>query len=139
MILVDTSAWIEYLRATGSAQHHAVRQLIVNDADIATTEIVVMELLAGARGERHLDQLRRLVGRCRLVPMEGLADFEAAAALFRTCRQAGTTIRALTDCMIAAVAIRAEMRVLHRDRDFAHLAEHTELQLVPDDDLDVGR
>ena len=30
MILVDTSAWVEYLRATGSAVHVELRELIAN-------------------------------------------------------------------------------------------------------------
>ena len=48
MILVDTSAWVEYLRATGSPVHLRLRRLIADEDDLATTEVVIMELLAGA-------------------------------------------------------------------------------------------
>jgi predicted nucleic acid-binding protein len=128
--LVDTSAWVEFLRATGSDAHLAVRGLLELDAAIHTTDVVVMELLAGARGDEHWAQLRRLLAGCEHLPVEGLADYEAAAALYRTARQAGETVRALTDCLIAVVALRAQVAVLHDDRDFDVLARHCGLQVI---------
>ena len=88
-----------------------------------------MEVLAGGRSEAHVGRLRRLLSRCEFVAVEGLSDFEHAAALYRRCRRAGDTVRALTDCLIAAVAVRADLDVLHADRDFDALARHTELRL----------
>ncbi len=127
MTLVDTSAWIEYLRATGSGTHRVVRGLLEGDAKVHTTDVVVMEMLAGARDDEHHDRLRRLLARCDYVPVEGLADYEAAAGLYQACRRAGETVRALTNCLIAAVALRAEVLVLHADRDFEILARHAGL------------
>lgn len=129
MTLVDTSAWVEYLRGSGSPAHGQLRQLIEEDRPLMTTEVVVMEVLAGGRDETHAARLRRLLGRCELVPMEGLADFEAAASLYRQCRRGGATVRALADCLVAAIALRADLEVLHADRDFAALAAHSELRL----------
>jgi predicted nucleic acid-binding protein len=122
--LVDTSAWVEFLRSTGSDTHRAVRQLLEDDAPVHTTDVVVMEVLAGARDDDHHQQLRRLLARCEYLPVEGLASYEAAAALYRVCRQAGETVRALTDCLIGAVALRSSVSVLHDDRDFDVLARH---------------
>ena len=127
MTLVDTSAWVEYLRATGSETHRMVRRLLKGDATMHTTDVVVMEILAGARDDEHHHRLRRLLVRCDYVPVEGLADYEAAAGLYGACRRAGETVRALTDCLIAAVALRAEISVLHADRDFDVLALHAGL------------
>ena len=127
MTLVDTSAWVEYLRATGSATHQMVRRLLEEDAKVHTTDVVVMEMLAGARDDEHHDRLRRLLAHCDYLPVEGLADYEAAAGLYRACRRAGETVGALTDCLIAAVALRAEVPVLHADRDFEVLAGHAGL------------
>jgi predicted nucleic acid-binding protein len=126
--LIDTSAWVEYLRATGSATHRAVRRILDRNEPAQTTDVVVMEVLAGARDDDHRDRLRRLLARCEHVPIEGLADYEAAADLLRTCRGAGETVRALTDCLIAVVAMRASVSVLHADRDFDVLARHTALR-----------
>lgn len=128
MTLVDTSAWVEYLRATGSTTHRAVRRILDRDEPAHTTDVVVMEVLAGARDDDHRDRLRRLLARCEHVPVEGLDDFETAAELYRMCRSAGERVRALTDCLIAVVALRASVSVLHADRDFDVLARHTGLR-----------
>jgi predicted nucleic acid-binding protein len=58
-----------------------------------------------------------------------LGDFKHAASLYRRCRRAGETVRSLTDCLIADVDVRANLDVLHADRDFDALARHTELRL----------
>lgn len=129
MILVDTSAWIEFLRDTGSPVCQRVDDLLATE--IATCDVVRMEVLAGARDEQHLQQLRRLLARASTLPTEPV-DYDAAAALYRTCRQRGHTVRKLIDCLIAAVAIRGNVPVLHRDADFDILAQHTTLQ------IDVG-
>lgn len=129
MILADTSAWVEYLRATGSRAHRRVRALIAERGPLTTTEIVVMELLAGARDDEGRDRLRRLLYRFDLLGIQGLADYEAAAELYRACRRRGATVRKLTDCVIAAVAIRHGARVLHQDADFELIARHCGLRL----------
>ena len=124
MILVDTSAWIEFLRDTGSPVCQRVDDLLATE--IATCDVVRMEVLAGAHDEQHLQQLRRLLARASTLPTEPV-DYDAAAALYRTCRQRGHTVRRLIDCLIAAVAIRGNVPVLHRDADFDILAQHTPL------------
>jgi predicted nucleic acid-binding protein len=130
VILADTSAWVEFLRATGSPIHLRLRDLIAGDGDVATTEVVMMELLAGPTTQDGLVQLRRLLLRFQLLPVEGLADYEAAADLYRRCRAGGETVRKLTDCLIAVVAIRNEATLLHRDHDFEVIARHTTLRLA---------
>lgn len=129
MTLADTSAWIEYLRRTGSLVNHRVRELL-DQGDLAVTDPVMMEVLAGAPNEERARKLRRLLARCEFVPTSGPADYEQAAALYGACRRGGETIRALTDCLIAAVAIRAGVSLLHADADFEALARHTPLELA---------
>ena len=124
MILVDSSAWIEFLRDTGSAVCEEVDLLL--GGDIATCDAIRMEVLAGARDDAHLRQLRGLLARATVLPTEG-ADYEAAALLYRVCRRQGETVRKLIDCLIAAVAIRADVAIVHADADFDALARHTDL------------
>lgn len=130
MILVDTSAWIEYLRATDSAVHTRLRSLVAADEALATTDIVVIEILAGARDPAHVDRLRRLLYRCRLLSARELALYEEAARLYRACCAGGDTVRKLTDCLIAAVALSEDVAILHRDADFETIARHTSLRLA---------
>lgn len=125
MILIDTSAWVEFLRDTGSPVCDRV-DLLLDDA-IATCHPVRMEILAGARNEQHLSDLRGLLARASLLSCDA-TDFEEGAALYRSCRREGETVRKLIDCLIAATAIRASASVLHADTDFDVLARHTALQ-----------
>ena len=126
MILVDTSAWIEFLRDTGSSICRRTDQLL--DDDIATCDPIRMEVLAGARDESHLNDLRRLLARASVFATEP-THYEQAAGLYRSCRRSGETVRRLLDCLIAAVAISAGVPVLHADADFEVLARHSELRL----------
>lgn len=130
MILVDTSAWVEFLRATGSPAHVALRAWLVSGEELGITDPVVMELLSGARGEQRADELHRFLLSLTHLAIEGPGDFEVAAELYRRCRREGVTPRSLNDCLIAAVALRLDVPVLHRDRDFDVLARHSSLRLV---------
>lgn len=133
MILVDTSAWVEFLRATGSPGHLRLRAALEGSAELASTDVIVMETLAGARDETDRDRLRRLLYGVDFLPVEGPADYESAAELYRLCRRGGETPRKLTDCLIAAVAIRSDADLLCEDADFLVIARHAPLRLVQGD------
>ena len=126
MILVDSSAWIEFLRNTGSTVCNIVDEVL--GREIAVCDAVRMEVLAGARDESHLLSLRRLLARAVVIPIRA-TDYDDAAALYRRCRQQGETVRKLIDCLIASVAIRAGVPVLHNDTDFELLARHSDLRI----------
>lgn len=126
MILIDTSAWIEFLRNTGSTVCSLVDELLADE--FAICDAVRMEVLAGARDEAHLLSLRRLLARAAVLPTR-TADYDNAAALYRRCRRQGETVRKLIDCLIAATAIRAGVPILHSDSDFDVLGRHTALQV----------
>jgi predicted nucleic acid-binding protein len=128
VILIDTSAWVEFLRDTGSPVCIRVDELL--DGEFATCHPIRMELLAGARDERHLGQLRGLLARAVLLPTPP-AHYETAAGLYRTCRRQGLTVRKLIDCLIAAHAIDAGVELLQDDADFAVLARCTAVRLEP--------
>ena len=123
MILADTSAWVEYDRATGSRVDQRVSELIASDGPLAITEPVVMEVVSGARTEEREDDLRRLLLRFHLLGFDVAADFDAAARIYRQCRRAGVTPRGLIDCMIASVARRNSASVLAHDADLVRVAQ----------------
>jgi predicted nucleic acid-binding protein len=126
VILVDTSAWVEFLRDTGSSVCARVDELL--EADIAICHPIRMGVLVGARDEHHLKGLRGLLARPALVPTEPI-NYEEAAALYRACRRGGETVRKLIDCLIASIAIQAGTPLLHADRDFEVLSRHSALQI----------
>lgn len=129
MILADTSAWIEFDRATGSAVDQRLTALIAADGPLAATEPVIMEVLAGARDDRREASLRRLLLRFELLRFDAAADFDGAVRVYRRCRSAGVTPRGMVDCMIAAVAWRTEAALLAYDADMYRVARVVGIEL----------
>jgi len=117
MILVDSSAWIDFLRDTGSPAGEQLARLLSTDEAVAITGAIEMEILAGARDEVHLLNLRRLLARATLIETVP-SDFSDAAMIYRTCRREGRTVRRMIDCLIAAAGRRLDLPLLHADSDF---------------------
>jgi predicted nucleic acid-binding protein len=131
VILADTSAWVEFDRATGSAVDRRMTELIASDGLLAVTEPVLMEVLAGARDERRADDLRRLLLRCRLLAIDPAADFDAAARVYRRCRRVGVTPRGLLDCLVVAVAWRSGATVIAQDADVDRICDVVGVSVEP--------
>jgi len=122
VILADTSAWVEYDRATGSVVDLRLTELIRDGGPLAVTEPVVMEVVAGARDDERETDLRRLLLRFDLLRFDAASDFDAAARIYRDCRRAGVTPRGMVDCMIASVARRNGATLLAHDKDLDRVA-----------------
>lgn len=130
-VLVDTSAWVEYLRGTGSPYNSWVRDAIRAETPLGWTQPILYELTAGAGSSRRVEELRALLLRGPMIAVEGLQDWEDAAQLYRSARSRGLTVRSSIDCLIAAVALRTDSPVLALDRDFEALAQVCDLVLEP--------
>lgn len=122
MILVDTSAWVEHLRGARSPTARALAVQVREGTDLVTTEPIVMELLAGADTPQRADALERLVNGLPVLTVEPATDFRQAAAVFLAVRRSGRTVRSLVDCLIAVVAMRHDVALLHRDADYDAIA-----------------
>lgn len=129
VILVDTSIWVEHLRGTGSRGHRAFRELAAGDpAEVATCEPVAMELLAGPTDPLTVRRLEDQLGTLEDLEVDVSRDFRSAAALARGVRGNGHAVRSVIDCLIAAIALRNEVALWHRDEDFVRIAEVSDLQ-----------
>jgi len=129
-VIVDTSAWVEYLRETGSPTHLVLREEVEADKPIATPAPVVMELLVGCRTEPETTELLQLLSRFEILIPDSIEEYHGAAAIYHSCRRAGFTIRSMIDCLVAASALRKRRPLLSRNRDYDVIARHTELELV---------
>ena len=125
MILVDTSIWIEVFRRRRPLDLTAV----VDFDDVATCLPIVQEVLQGFPEENAFRTAREAMLALPIIESPlGEDVFTEAVTLFRTARKTGHTVRSSTDCLIAACALRSDMEVLHRDRDFTVLAEISTLR-----------
>ena len=128
MVLIDTSAWIDFFRGTSSAQAMAVETLIVERADICVCGVIITEILQGIRDNRQFEKTRDLLETMVFLPMNR-ETFIRSAQLYRMLRKKGFTVRKPVDCMIAAVAIEHEIPLLHKDKDFLPLEKHGALKV----------
>lgn len=128
MWLVDTSAWVEFLRAP--------RRLLLEDlapggGQIVTCLSVIQELLQGIDDERAYSGIQAALLAWPSVdsPLT-TAVVHDAVQIYRQTRRAGVTVRSSVDCLIAASALRNGLSVVHCDRDFAAISRVTGLRHV---------
>jgi predicted nucleic acid-binding protein len=119
MFLIDSSAWIEYLRPNGSKKvKDKVRDILEKD-DAATCGIVVVEILRGAKDDRLFETLKETLLSLPQIQMNNEV-IEKAAQWGYTLDRKGKTV-STTDLFIAAAASDKAV-VLHVDSDFEIIA-----------------
>jgi predicted nucleic acid-binding protein len=129
MVLVDTSVWIDFLRGSKSPQRHTLHQMIEESLPVAVCGIILQEILQGVSTDADV---RRITEHLALFPYLKIQEpkvFSSAAEIYRICRKRGKTIRKPVDCLIAAIAIQNQISLLHKDRDFDHIAKCTALKI----------
>ena len=129
MIVVDISVWIDVLSSRETRQAVRCVELIEGGEPIALTDVIFTEVLQGLRSEEEAALVERHLRAFPVLRLEGLDDFVLAAALYRTARGAGVTIRKTLDCLIAAPCVRTGAPLLHADADFDRLASCSPLRI----------
>ena len=125
MILVDTSVWVDVFRARRPLDLEAV----LDFDDVVTCLPVIQEVLQGFRDEGAYRRAREAMFSLPIVESP-LGDdvFSGAVDLYRNARRGGLTVRSSVDCVIAACAIRHDLEVLHRERDYVAIAQVSALR-----------
>ena len=119
MFLIDSSAWIEYLRPNGSKKvKDKVRDILEKD-DAVTCGIVVVEILRGAKDDRLFETLKETLLSLPQIQMNDEV-IEKAAQWGYILDRKGKTV-STTDLFIAAAASDKAV-VLHVDSDFEIIA-----------------
>ncbi len=128
MLIADTSVWIEFLKGSGSPQGRRMRQAL-SDREVIVVDPILLEVMSGARADA-VAQTQRLLDAQQVEALFPKLDWLDAASIYRELRWRGVTIRSQGDVLIAAVAIRLDVPVLHRDRDYEHITQHTALRTI---------
>lgn len=125
MLLIDTSVWIEVFRRRDPLDLQAVAAI----SEWVTCLQVVQEVLRGFRDERAFGAARESMLAIPMVESPLRREvFLEAASLYRAARREGLTVRSGVDCLIAVCALRNDLEVLHRGRDFDALARVSALR-----------
>lgn len=115
MKLVDTSAWVEYLRAGTNDVAESVEALVLSD-EAAWCDMVMLELWNGARGQ---EEKRKLADLSATAPRLETTDevWKLAHRLASRCRDDGKTVPAV-DILVAACATYHKVELEHKDKHF---------------------
>lgn len=129
MIVVDSSVWIAVLRGIATPQSTRLKT-VPRASDILLGDIVLLELLQGARNDEHAAGIQKRLATFEVVPMLSPPIAEKAAGNFRRLRSKGITIRKTVDLIIGTYCIEHGHSLLHADRDFDPMAEHLGLRIA---------
>ena len=123
MILVDSSVWIAHLRGHRTA---AVAKLetAASRESLLIGDLILLEILQGARDEAHAERIERGLRRYTIVPLLDGDLAPRAARNYRKLRALGVTVRKTSDIIIGTFCIEHRHILLHDDRDFAPMEKH---------------
>ncbi|HEX8642210.1 MAG TPA: PIN domain nuclease [Allosphingosinicella sp.] len=123
MILVDSSVWIDFLRATTTPQTERLETLLGTER-LAVGDLVLAEVLQGCTSERAFALALELLSSLDLVAIGGRDTAVEAALNFRRLRAKGVTVRKTVDTLIATHCMRNGLPLLYSDREFDAFVEH---------------
>ncbi|WJH39456.1 PIN domain nuclease [Aliirhizobium terrae] len=130
MIVVDSSILIDRFRDMETPETVALQENLKARTPILIGDIVLLEVLRGARNERHAENVRREIEKFFLVPMLSTDLAIKAARHYRILRERGKTVYKTPDLIIGTYCIEHGYSLLQRDKDYLPMAEHLGLKLA---------
>ena len=131
MVLIDTSAWIQFFKHPNSKHALFIDNLLSAQQTIHTCPIIYQEVLQGIRQDNEFQRISANFSTYDFLLFENpVTAAEEAATLYRQCRKKGVTVRKANDCLIAHYSLHFQVPLLHNDSDFDQIAKVFSLQLV---------
>jgi hypothetical protein len=127
MIVVDSSVWIDFFNKVENAETVRLRGFRLLE-DVVVGDVVLFEVLRGAKNEDHARRLGRNLGMFETRTMLGVDIAHKAAMNYRKLRSLGITVRKFPDMIIGTYCIENDHWLLHRDRDFLPMVKHLGLK-----------
>jgi predicted nucleic acid-binding protein len=125
MFLIDSSAWIEYLRPKGSPKVKEKVRAVLQREEAVCCGIIVVEILRGAKNERDFQALKDSLMSLPQIPLDDAVIERASRWGFLLDRKG--KIVSTTDLLIASAAHK-KARLLHVDSDFKIIASMVDLE-----------
>jgi len=117
MVIIDTTVWIDYLRATDTPETRWLDQHLTQER-LGLTDLILCEVLQGIRNANSFAAVRDELLKFHVFETGGVDLAIAAARNCRKLREHGYTVRRTIDTLIATFCLEASQSLLHRDRDF---------------------
>jgi len=128
MIVVDTSAWIDYFRGI-VAPHTDTLDSQLQTNRIIIGDLIIIELLQGFKTKKEYDQARKLIEKLEYRDLVGRTIALQSAENFRILRSKGITVRKTIDVIIATFCIENGFQIIHNDRDFDPMEKYLGLKV----------
>jgi predicted nucleic acid-binding protein len=122
-VLVDTSAWVDFLNGYPSPERSAIADLLVSDHEVCTCGVVIAEVFQGLRREKGRAEIGEMFREMVYLDPAGVDLYFRAAEIYRQLRERGLTVRSTIDCLIAVLAEENGCSILARDRDLRVILE----------------
>ncbi|OGV70330.1 MAG: hypothetical protein A2269_07765 [Lentisphaerae bacterium RIFOXYA12_FULL_60_10] len=129
MVIVDTSAWIEYFRA-GLPQIANKVDLCLDQDLVGIGDLVYCEVMQGIRSPRERHEVSGLLLSLPQFNMVGFSIAEKSASNYRFLRSKGVTVRKTIDVLIGTFCAEHGLQLIHHDSDFDLMAKHIGLDII---------
>ena len=127
MVVIDTSAWIEFLNDTGHEIVGVLEYALDNEL-VCLGNLVYCEVLQGIKNKRELNRVKSLFSTLQRDAVGGFDICERAAENYKFLRSAGVTVRKTIDIIIGTFCLENSHEIIHNDSDFKHMEEHLGLK-----------
>ncbi len=129
MVLVDTSAWIDYFNGVAAPHTDAVDQALESDR-VVIGDLIIAELLQGFRSDADYLEASALIERLEYRDLVGKDIAVKASDNYRMLRRGGVTVRKTIDLIIATFCVDNGLPLIHNDRDFDVLEQQLGLEVI---------
>ncbi len=129
MILIDTSAWIDYFNGTENPTTALVDR-ILDKEPVLIGDLIYCELLQGFKTDEKYCEVKELLNNLTHVELAGFEIAEKAAMNYRGLRKQGIPIRKTMDIIIATFCVENGVALIHKDRDFDIMSETLGLTIL---------
>ena len=127
MIVIDTSAWIEFLNNT---DHKIVvdLELALENELVCLGDLIYCEILVGIKNKRDLNRVKSLFSTLHKEIIGGFDICDKASENYKYLRSIGVTVRKTIDIIIGTFCLENGHEIIHNDRDFKVMEEHLGLK-----------
>ena len=129
MVIVDTTAWIDYLQGIRNPETDWL-EAAMDRQRLGLTDVILCEVLQGVRDEATATTVERQLLKLEVFQTGGVDLARDSAKNYRTLRARGHTVRKTIDCLIATFCLREQHSLLHRDRDFDAFERFLNLSVI---------
>jgi predicted nucleic acid-binding protein len=127
LVVIDTSAWIEFLNDTGHEIVNVLEYALDNEL-VCLGDLVYCEVLQGIKNKRELNRVKTLFSTLHSDAVGGFEVCARASENYKYLRSTGVTVRKTIDIIIGTFCLENGHEIIHNDRDFKHMEEHLGLK-----------